>query len=156
MGRGSIDLRSLPGDEVRRSIGLCAQDAHIFDSSIIENVRLARPDAGDAAVREALGRARLLEWVDSLPAGADTLVGEGGRRLSGGQRQRIELARTLLADRPVVILDEPTEHLDAPTASGLAEDLLAATAGRTVIVITHRPELMAATAADVRLDLGSS
>lgn len=119
-------------------IGMCAQDAHIFDSTLAENLRLARPDAGDGELREALRRARLLAWADRLPRGLDTPVGEHGARLSGGQRQRLALARVLLADFPVVILDEPAEHLDEQTAVALTRDLLSATAGRSVLLITHR------------------
>ena len=90
-------------------------------------------------LHDALRRARLGDWADSLPAGLDTPVGEHGAQLSGGQRQRLALARVLLADFPVVILDEPAEHLDEETADALTADLLAATAGRTVLLITHRP-----------------
>ncbi|MEU9129276.1 thiol reductant ABC exporter subunit CydD [Kitasatospora sp. NPDC048540] len=133
-----VDSRSIPGDLVRRTIGLCAQDAHVFDSSLRENLRLARPGADEAELRAALAAARLLDWVDTLPRGLDTMVGEHGARLSGGQRQRLALARALLADFPVLILDEPAEHLDLPTADALTADLLAATAGRTTLLITHR------------------
>jgi thiol reductant ABC exporter CydC subunit len=136
---GGTDITALDSDQVRSVIGLCAQDAHIFDSTLRENLRLARPDAGDDELAEALRRARLDDWVASLPRGLDTEVGEHGARLSGGQRQRLALARVLLADFPVVILDEPAEHLDEPTAEALTADLLAATAGRTVLLITHRP-----------------
>ena len=136
---GGTDITALDSDQVRSVIGLCAQDAHIFDSTLRENLRLARPDAGDDELAEALRRARLGDWVASLPRGLDTEVGEHGARLSGGQRQRLALARVLLADFPVVILDEPAEHLDEPTAEALTADLLAATAGRTVLLITHRP-----------------
>jgi ABC-type multidrug transport system fused ATPase/permease subunit len=133
------DITALDSDQVRSVIGLCEQDAHIFDSTLRENLRLARPSAGDADLTEALRRARLDDWVASLPDGLDTEVGEHGARLSGGQRQRLALARVLLADFPVVILDEPAEHLDEQTADALTSDLLAATAGRTVLLITHRP-----------------
>ncbi|MFF9162418.1 thiol reductant ABC exporter subunit CydD [Streptomyces longwoodensis] len=135
---GGVDAFALDGDAVRRMVGLCAQDAHLFDSSVRENLLLARKDASEADLRDALGRARLLEWVDSLPDGLDTLVGEHGDRLSGGQRQRLALARALLADFPVLVLDEPAEHLDLPTADALTADLLAATEGRTTLLITHR------------------
>ncbi|MEH6374394.1 thiol reductant ABC exporter subunit CydD [Streptomyces sp. KLMMK] len=134
-GRNTVPMA---GDAVRGLVGLCAQDAHIFDSSLRENLRLARPDASEAALRDALRSARLLEWVDGLPQGLDTLVGEHGARLSGGQRQRLALARALLADFPVLVLDEPAEHLDLPTADALTADLLAATEGRTTVLITHR------------------
>ncbi|MFH9069214.1 thiol reductant ABC exporter subunit CydD [Streptomyces alboflavus] len=135
---GGTDVTALDGDTVRRFVGLCAQDAHVFDSSVRENLLLARKDASDDELYAALGRARLDGWVASLPDGLDTLVGEHGARLSGGQRQRLALARALLADFPVLVLDEPAEHLDLPTADALTADLLAATEGRTTLLITHR------------------
>lgn len=135
---GGADASTLDGDDVRRLVGLCAQDAHLFDSSVRENVLLARKDADEEDLRDALARARLLDWVDGLPDGLDTLIGEHGARLSGGQRQRLALARVLLADFPVLVLDEPAEHLDLPTADALTADLLAATEGRTTLLITHR------------------
>ncbi|MFF4819411.1 thiol reductant ABC exporter subunit CydD [Kitasatospora sp. NPDC001309] len=134
----AVDSRALAGEDVRRVIGLCAQDAHVFDSSLRENLRLARPDADEDELRAALAAARLLDWTEGLPDGLDTMVGEHGARLSGGQRQRLALARALLADFPVLVLDEPAEHLDLPTADALTADLLAATAGRTTVLITHR------------------
>ncbi|MER7535473.1 thiol reductant ABC exporter subunit CydD [Streptomyces sp. NPDC097704] len=135
---GGVPAWELDGDAVRRLVGLCAQDAHLFDSSVRENLRLAKVGADDGELREALRRARLLDWVDGLPAGLDTLVGEHGSRLSGGQRQRLALARALLADFPVLVLDEPAEHLDLATADALTDDLLRATEGRTTVLITHR------------------
>ncbi|MGW6851768.1 thiol reductant ABC exporter subunit CydD [Streptomyces virginiae] len=135
---GGSDARTLDGDEVRALVGLCAQDAHIFDSSVRENLRLARTGASEEQLRRALAGARLLEWADALPDGLDTLVGEHGERISGGQRQRLALARALLADFPVLVLDEPAEHLDLVTADALTADLLAATEGRTTVLITHR------------------
>lgn len=135
---GGVDATALDGDDVRRAVGLCAQDAHIFDSTVRENLRLARPGADDAELRGALDRARLLDWVEALPHGLDTLVGEHGAQLSGGQRQRLALARALLADFPVLVLDEPAEHLDLATADALTDDLLRATEGRTTVLITHR------------------
>ncbi len=135
---GGTDVRGLDGDAVRTVVGLCAQDAHLFDSSVRENLRLARPGADEAQLRDALAGARLLDWADGLPDGLDTLVGEHGERISGGQRQRLALARALLADFPVLVLDEPAEHLDLATADALTADLLAATEGRTTVLITHR------------------
>ncbi|MFJ4629511.1 thiol reductant ABC exporter subunit CydD [Streptomyces sp. NPDC088847] len=133
-----VDAYALDGDDVRRLVGLCAQDAHLFDSSVRENLLLAKRDATEDELRAALERARLLDWADGLPEGLDTLVGEHGARLSGGQRQRLALARALLADFPVLVLDEPAEHLDLATADALTADLLAATEGRTTLLITHR------------------
>ncbi|MEV7491970.1 thiol reductant ABC exporter subunit CydD [Streptomyces anulatus] len=135
---GGVEASALDSDTVRRSVGLCAQDAHVFDSSIRENLRLARPGATDAELRDALARARLLDWVLALPEELDTPVGEHGARLSGGQRQRLALARALLADFPVLVLDEPAEHLDLPTADALTADLLDAPRGCATVLITHR------------------
>ncbi|MFJ4523843.1 thiol reductant ABC exporter subunit CydD [Streptomyces sp. NPDC088810] len=149
-----VEACALAGDDVRRLVGLCAQDAHLFDSSVRENLLLARKGATEADLRGALGQARLLDWVDSLPDGLDTLVGEHGARLSGGQRQRLALARALLAGFPVLVLDEPAEHLDLPTADALTADLLAATEGRTTLLITHRMAGLDAVDEVIVLDAG--
>ncbi|MGW6400139.1 thiol reductant ABC exporter subunit CydD [Streptomyces sp. NPDC055134] len=148
------DAYGLEGDAVRRLVGLCAQDAHLFDSSVRENLLLAKKDATDEGLREVLAAARLLEWADSLPDGLGTLVGEHGARLSGGQRQRLALARALLADFPVLVLDEPAEHLDLPTADALTADLLSATEGRTTLLITHRMAGLDAVDEVIVLDAG--
>ena len=134
------DLRCYRQEDVRGLIAVAGQDAYLFSASIRDNLRLANPDASDDDLARALRAARILDWVLSLPDGLDTLVGEEGRELSGGQRQRIALARALLTDAPVLILDEPTAHLDPPTAKLLMHDVLAAANGRTVLLITHRPE----------------
>nr|WP_244888763.1 thiol reductant ABC exporter subunit CydD [Streptomyces purpureus] len=151
---GGVAADSLDGDAVRRLVGLCAQDAHLFDSSVRENLRLARPGASDEELRRALDEARLLDWVEALPSGMDTLVGEHGAQLSGGQRQRLALARTLLADFPVLVLDEPAEHLDLATADALTDDLLRVTEGRTTVLITHRLRGLDAVDEVVVLDAG--
>ncbi|MFD0371648.1 thiol reductant ABC exporter subunit CydD [Streptomyces sp. NPDC127114] len=151
---GGTSAPELDGDDVRRFVGLCAQDAHLFDSTLRENLRLARTGASDEELREVLRRARLLDWVDSLPEGLDTLVGEHGSRLSGGQRQRLALARALLADFPVLVLDEPAEYLDLATADALTDDLLRVTEGRTTVLITHRLRGLDAVDEVVVLDRG--
>jgi ATP-binding cassette, subfamily C, bacterial CydC len=142
-GRVSLagrDLREYRQEDVRRVIAVAGQESHLFSASIRDNVRLARPEASDAELEEALRRARIWDWVSALPDGWHTLVGEEGRELSGGQRQRIVVARALLADAPVLVLDEPTAHLDPPTAERLMHDVLAAAGDRSVLLITHRPE----------------
>jgi ABC-type transport system involved in cytochrome bd biosynthesis fused ATPase/permease subunit len=137
---GGHDLREYRQEDVRATFALAGQDAHLFDSTIRENLRLARPGAEDAELWAVLQRARLAEWVASLPAGLDTQVGEEGATLSGGQRQRLVLARALLAGAPVLLLDEPTAHLDPPTARALMDDVLASAADKAVLLVTHRPE----------------
>jgi ATP-binding cassette, subfamily C, bacterial CydC len=134
------DVREYRQEDVRRAIAVAGQDSHLFSASIRENVCLARPGASDGEIERALRRARLWPWVAGLPDGLDTAVGEEGRELSGGQRQRLVLARALLVDAPVLVLDEPTAHLDPSTARALVDDVFAAVAGRSVLLITHRLE----------------
>jgi ABC-type multidrug transport system fused ATPase/permease subunit len=137
---GGRDVRDLRQEDVRNTFALAGQEAHVFDSTIRENLRLARPSASDAELWDALRRARLDEWAASLPDGLDTLVGEDGARLSGGQRQRLVVARALLSTAPVLLLDEPTAHLDPDTAEELVADVLDVADERSVLLITHRPE----------------
>ncbi len=147
-------LRDLDSDEVRTVIGASLQDGHVFDSTIGENLRLARREATDEELFAALDAAHLGDWVRALPRGLETRVGVHGAALSGGQRQRLGLARALLADFRVLILDEPTEHLDAPTADALMADLRGATTGRATLLITHREEDAAIADEVVVLDEG--
>jgi ATP-binding cassette subfamily C protein CydC len=149
-----IDVTTLASDDVRRVVKLCAQDVHLFDTTLEENLRLARRSASPGELRDALAAARLLDLVDALPDGLATQVGERGCQLSGGQRQRVALARALLADPPVLLLDEPAEHLDVATGDELTADLLAATAGRTTLLITHRLTGLDAVDEVVVLDAG--
>jgi ATP-binding cassette subfamily C protein CydC len=135
------DVRRLDGDQVRAKVGLLTQESYVFDTSIRENLLLAKPGASDLQLWNALYRARLGEFVHGLPRGLDTMVGEHGARLSGGERQRLAFARLLLADHDVLVLDEPTEHLDEETAQSLLSDLFRAAGRRTVVLLTHRPEL---------------
>jgi thiol reductant ABC exporter CydC subunit len=137
---GGRDVREYAQADVRRHFAIAGQEAYVFDSTIRENLRLARPDATGDDLWAVLRLARLDAWVASLPDGLDAPVGEEGARLSGGQRQRLTLARALLTDAPVLVLDEPTAHLDPETAKAVMNDVLAAADGRTVLLITHRPE----------------
>ncbi len=132
------DVRDLGEESVREAMAAVNQQAHLFDSTIEENLRLANRSADDAAIRAALEGAALDAWVDSLPDGLATRVGAHGSAVSGGQAQRIALARVLLADRPIAVLDEPGEHLDAQMADQVTATALTATAGRSVVLITHR------------------
>jgi thiol reductant ABC exporter CydC subunit len=134
------DLRRYRQEDVCRAVAVAAQDGHLFSASIRENLKLARPGATDADLDDALRVAQIWDWVQTLPDGLDTRVGEEGRELSGGQRQRIVLARALLAEAPVLVLDEPTGHLDPATAQRLIEGVFAAAGERCVLLITHRPE----------------
>jgi ATP-binding cassette subfamily C protein CydCD len=137
---GGVDIRRLAGRDVRRVVGCVSADAHVFASDLRENLRLARPGATDDELVAALRRVRLAEWYATLPAGLSTWLGEGGALVSGGERVRIALARALLCDQPVLVLDEPTEGLDSPTAAALVADLFDATSDRTVLMLGHRPE----------------
>jgi ABC-type multidrug transport system fused ATPase/permease subunit len=137
---GGHDLRELRQEDVRRVVAVAGQESHLFSTSIRENIRLARPGASDAEIEEALRRARILDWVRSLPGGLDTLVGEQGRALSGGQRGRLVVARALLAATPVLVLDEPTAHLDTANATSLIDDILDTAGAASVLLITHRLE----------------
>ena len=140
---GSIELsgtemRALDGDAVREEVGLLTQDAHIFDTTVRENLHLGAPRATDDELRAVLARVGLAGWLTHLPQGLDTDLGPHGAAISGGERQRLALARLLLAERRLLVLDEPTEHLDPQAADALTDDLLAVTAGRSTLLITHR------------------
>jgi len=130
-------LSAYAADDVRTVIGGCAQDPHIFDTTIAGNLRLARPAATEEQLTSAASRAGLLPWITSLPLGWDTPVGAHGTAISGGQRQRLALARALLADPPLMVLDEPTAHLDPDSRRALTADILAVTQGRATLLVTH-------------------
>jgi len=139
-GRATLneqDLAAYDADDVRTVIGGCAQDPHIFNTTIAGNLRLARPAAAHEQLVSAAARAGLLPWIESLPLGWDTPVGAHGAAISGGQRQRLALARALLADPALMILDEPTAHLDPESRRVLTADILSVTRGRATLLITH-------------------
>jgi ATP-binding cassette subfamily B protein len=132
------DIRHCDPLELRLSIALVPQDPVIFATSVTENVRFGRPGASTEAVREACAAAYALEFIEALPQGFETNLGERGVKLSGGQRQRISIARALLADRPILLLDEATSSLDAESERQVAEALEHLARGRTTLVIAHR------------------
>lgn len=140
-GDVSLDGRQLSeidGDAVREEVGLLTQDAHIFDTTVRENLHLGDPRASDDELRAVLARVGLAGWLTHLPQGLDADLGPHGTSISGGERQRLALARLLLAERSLLVLDEPTEHLDPLAADALTDDLLAVTSGRSTLLITHR------------------
>lgn len=137
------DLRETDPDEVRRLIAVADQEAHLFDATIRENLLVGCPAADEDQLWSALETVCLADWAGSLPDGLDTPVGQLGDAVSGGERQRIALARALLSPAPVLILDEPTAHLDAATAALLDENLRRTLRGRTVLWIRHDAALTA-------------
>src|SRR5882757_1026490 len=135
---GGVDVRELAFADIRGAVGMVTQDGHLFHESIRSNLLLARPEATEAELADALRQARLADLVSRLPDGLETVVGERGYRLSGGERQRLTIARLLLARPRVVILDEATAHLDSTSEAAVQEAFGVALSGRTAIVIAHR------------------
>jgi ABC-type bacteriocin/lantibiotic exporter with double-glycine peptidase domain len=150
------DLASFAADDVRSVVGGCPQDPHLFNTTIRDKLRLARPDVTDEQLEAAAARARLLPWIVSLPRGWETPAGTGGAAVSAGERQRLALARAFLADPALLILDEPTAHLDPPARRALTADLLHATEGRSVLLITHEVDGLDRVDQVVVLDQGGS
>jgi ATP-binding cassette subfamily C protein CydC len=140
-GGPSVELRSLPGEQARWLFSVMPQAPHLFHTSIRDNLLVAWPreeDPGDEVLHSALEAAGLAEFIDALPEGLSTSVGELGREVSAGEARRIALARALLKDAPLYILDEPTEGLDEAAAEGLLRSVTSRVRGRTLIVISHR------------------
>jgi subfamily B ATP-binding cassette protein MsbA len=132
------DIRDYTLASLRRQIGIVAQDTFLFNTTVAGNIRYGRPDAADEEIREAARNALADDFIMKLPQGYDTLIGERGMKLSGGQRQRIAIARALLKNAPILILDEATSHLDAEAERLVQRALSNLMRGRTVIVIAHR------------------
>ena len=133
-----VDVREATFDSLRDSIGMVTQDVHLFHDTIRANLLYAKPDAGDDEIVDALRAAQILELIESLPDGLETVVGDRGYRLSGGEKQRLAIARLLLKAPDIVVLDEATAHLDSESESAVQQALKAALAGRTSLVIAHR------------------
>ncbi|SBS33335.1 putative ABC transporter ATP-binding protein [Marinomonas spartinae] len=146
---GEANLENLTGDTVRKLCSVVSQQVHLFNTTLAANLYLAKPNATHDELVEACRAAAILDDILTLPEGFDTEVGEAATRLSGGQIRRIGIARALLKDAPIVILDEPTEGLDAATEQQVTQALARLLQGRTAIIITHRPQLL--TLADHRL-----
>ena len=138
------DILALKPAELRRLSAYVGQRAHLFRATLRDNIRFARPDATDAQVEAAAKAARVTDFAAELPDGLDTLMGEAGWGLSGGQAQRLALARAFLRDSPLVLLDEPTAHLDPATEAEVIESLKRLAVGRTVVIASHSPLLRAA------------
>ena len=132
------DIRDFKLDDLRRRVALVSQDTYLFNASIRENIMLGRPDASETELEEAARQANCHDFITAFPDGYDTIVGERGMQLSGGQRQRIAIARALLKNAPVLVLDEATSHLDAVSESQLRQALEHLMQGRTTLVIAHR------------------
>ena len=135
---GGHELRDYAGDDARALLAVVSQDDYLFHGSVLDNLLLARPDANEAQIVEACRCAQLHEFINGLPDGYHSSLGEGGTQLSGGQARRLALARALLKDAPILILDEPTEGLDTATERELFDALAQAMRGRTVLLISHR------------------
>jgi len=140
---GGCDLRRFSEEQLRNMITMVSQKAHIFNASLRDNLLIADPHAEEVQLREALERAQLAEFVASLPDGLDTWAGESGSQLSGGEARRLVLARALLKNAPIWILDEPTEGLDNHSRRRFTETIFANMAGRSALFITHTPEALA-------------
>lgn len=135
---GGVDIRSLPPADLNRLISTVFQDVHLFDDSVIGNIGMARPEASEAEVRAAARAAHCLDFIERLPQGWQTRLGEAGGKLSGGERQRLSIARAILKDAPIVILDEPTAALDTESELAVQAAIDTLVADRSVIVIAHR------------------
>lgn len=135
---GGQNIKDYMQEDLRSLVGVVSQRTHLFNATVRENLLLARPRASEEELRQAAQRARIHEFIQSLPGGYDTYVGEGGFKLSGGQRQRLAIARVLLKNAPILILDEATAGLDPVTEQELMREIYELMEGRTTLVITHR------------------
>ena len=139
---GGVKLRDLSSETARGLFSVVSQQTHLFNASVRDNLKLARPDASDAELMDALQAAHLSDDIGALPDGLGTLAGENGARFSGGQARRLSIARALLKDAPILLLDEPTEGLDAASEGAVLDALARLMKGRTTLLITHRPQAL--------------
>ncbi|MET8885008.1 ABC transporter ATP-binding protein [Streptomyces rubiginosohelvolus] len=151
---GGVDVRSIPSAKLLASMSLVFQDVALLRDSVAENIRIGRPGASDAEVREAATAAHIHDVIESMPDGYDTLLDAGGGSLSGGERQRLTIARAILSGAPIVVLDEATASLDADSESAVQEALANLAVGKTVIVIAHRLHTIAGAAQILVLENG--
>jgi len=151
---GGVDVTTVPPARVRRSVGVVPQEAFLFSRTLRDNVTLGRPDAPAPAVDRAVALARLEDDLGDLPEGLATVVGERGFTLSGGQRQRTALARALLTEAPLLVLDDALASVDADTEKAILDGLGDGRSGRTVILISHRLSTLAGVDRIVVLDGG--
>lgn len=151
---GGVDVRQMSSEQLAGQISQIFQDAYLFQGSIADNIRVGKPDASDIQVMEAARQAGVVEIIERLPQGLDTPVGEGGARLSGGERQRISIARALIKDAPILLVDEATAALDVENQAAIAEALARLRGTRTLIVIAHQLSTVAMADQIVVLDNG--
>ena len=151
---GGVDVRSMPLQYLRSQIALVSQDIFLFEGTIRENLLVGNPDASEQQIQSAARAAEAEHFIHSFPDGYETVVGERGVRLSGGQKQRIGIARALLKDAPILVLDEATSAIDAETEHAIKDAILSAAEGRTVLIIAHRPSTIMAADRIVVLENG--
>tara|TARA_R100001079_G_scaffold98388_1_gene62182 strand:- start:196 stop:1227 length:1032 start_codon:yes stop_codon:yes gene_type:complete len=148
------DVRSLTQESLRKALGLVPQDVVLFNDTIRSNIAYARPDASDEELRDAARRAQLLDFIESLPDGWKTRVGERGLKLSGGEKQRVGIARVILADPSILVLDEATSALDSATEEAVQDALEDAAEGRTTLMVAHRLSTVKSADEIIVLDAG--
>ena len=151
---GGVDVRQMTSNQLAGQISQIFQDSYLFQGSIADNIRLGKPDASDAELLDAAQQAGVSELIERLPQGLDTQVGEGGARLSGGERQRIGIARALIKDAPILLVDEATAALDAENQQVIAQTLAKLRGRRTLVVIAHQLSTIAMADQIVVLDQG--